>query len=447
MARYSSVRLIAGSSGLAALLMPAGVLAQMPAPDVAAQGISASDMFKLADAAVAARRLDDAEAFLRALTQDAEPDIRIEARFRLALLLDGQGRQTEAAVLLRQILDEKPEAGRVRIELARILAAMGEEGKAGAQLRAAQAGGLPEDVAQVVDRMAAALRSTRPLGGSFELTFAPDSNINRGTAARTLDTVFAPLTLSTDARERSGLGVRLAGQGYARLGMAPGITLVPRLSGDAALYRESAANDVTGSLGIGLEWQGKKDRMTPSIAASWRNYGGHALAQTVSASIDWRRPVGRRALGTASLSIAKVNFQQNDLQDGRIYSLSLGLERALSARSGIGLTVAGARQTARDKGYASSNGGLTVIGWHDIGRTTLFANAGIRRLVADARLFPFTDRRREWFAQASAGAVFRQITVAGFSPLVRASFERNRSTVSLYDYKRLTGHIGITRAF
>ena len=74
-------------------------------------------------------------------------------------------------------------------------------------------------------------------------------------------------------------------------------------------------------------------------------------------------------------------------------------------------------------------------------------NATVRRLESDARLFPFTARRKEWFLRGSVGATFRQIEVAGFSPVVRVAYERNTSTVGIYDYRRTTIDLGITRAF
>ncbi|MGG2319926.1 hypothetical protein, partial [Salmonella enterica] len=83
-----------------------------------------------------------------------------------------------------------------RLELAKVLAAMGREGAARRELRAAQAGGLPPDVARAVNQFAAALRSTRPFGGSVELGFSPSTNVNRATSSPTLNSVLGPLDLS-----------------------------------------------------------------------------------------------------------------------------------------------------------------------------------------------------------------------------------------------------------
>lgn len=422
-------------------------MASQPAEQRELPGLSAAHLFDLADQARVAGRLADAEAIYIALARDPDADVRAEARFRHGMLLADAKRYSEAAVIFRALLDEKPQAARVRLELARVLAAMGDEGRARQQLRQAQASGLPPEVAQVVDRFASALRSNRSFGGNFELAVAPDSNINRATDAKQLDTILAPLNLSDDAREQSGLGLHLSGQLFARIVLTPSLTLVPRLSGDGTLYRSSQFNDTSESALLGLEWRSGGDRLIPSIGYSWRQYGGDAYARTKTADLRWIHRLGRRSQSDIGFSFGRSRYLRNSLQDGNMFSLSASVERAISARDGIGITVQGMRQTARDRGYATASGAVTLVGWHDMGKTTLFANGTVRRLESDAQLFPFLDRRKEWYLRASLGATFRQIQVAGFSPVLRASWERNSANIAIYDYRRVSVDIGITRAF
>jgi tetratricopeptide (TPR) repeat protein len=410
--------------------------------------LSAAQLFDIADQARAAGRDPDAEAIYKALAQDPTVTVRSEARFRLGMMYADQKHYTDAALAFRAILDEQPEAARVRLELARVLTARGDEGGARAQLRQAQASGLPPEVALVVDRFQSALRSNKTFGGSFEAALAPDSNINRATDAKTLDTVIAPLTLSQDARQQSGVGAHLTGQVFAKLRLSPQVALVPRLSGDGTFYKHSEFNDLSGSALMGLEWQpGAKDRLMPSAGMTWRTYGGHPYAHTFTADMRWTHGLGRRAQLDTSFSFGSTSYLKNALQDGELYNLGVTLERALSARGGFGISLSGTRQTARDRGYATASGGLTLLAWRDMGKTTLFANTTIRRLEADAQIFPFTDRRKEWFLRAGLGGTFRQIEIAGFSPVVRVAYERNISTVGIYDYHRVNVDFGITRAF
>jgi tetratricopeptide (TPR) repeat protein len=414
----------------------------------ALSGLTAAQLFDIADQALAAGRNEDAEAIYKAVSADPKIEVRSEARFRLGMMYADQKRLTDAAVTFRALLDEQPNASRVRLELARVLAAMGNEGQARQQIRQAQAGGLPPDVAQVVDRFAAALRSNRTFGGSFEAAFAPDSNINRATDAKTLDTVIAPLTLSDDARAQSGIGAHLTGQVYARLRLGDQLNLVPRLSGDGTFYKSSQFNDLSGSALLGLEWQvAPGDRLTPSAGFTWRTYGGAPYARTINADLRWTHRTGRRSQLDTSLSYGNSSYSRNALQDGNLYNLGVTLERALTARTGIAVSATAMRQTAQDRGYSTASGGLSLVGWRDLGKTTLFANVTARRLESDAAVALFGARRKEWYLRSGLGATFRQIQVAGFSPVARVAYERNFSTVGLYDYRRVNVDFGITRAF
>lgn len=431
----------------AALAIASSAPLQGSQPQQQTGALSAADVFVLADRARAEGRVDDAIALYDALTQDENAEVRAEARFRKGMMLAELKRYREAAVAFRSLLDEKPDAARVRLELAWILAALGDEGEARRELRQAQAAGLPAEVASTVGQFDQALRSRKRVGGTVEVALAPDSNVNRATQARTLDTIIAPLTLSQDARQQSGLGVHLAAQAYAKLGIARGLSISPRASSLATIYRKSAFNDVSSTALLGVEWQGSRDRLTPSIGRTWRWYGGKLHVRSDVASLNWLHVLGRRSQLVVTGSASRADYQCNDLQDGAIYDLSVSVERALSSRTGLSVSLSGSRQTARDPGYATASGGTNVLGWHEIGRTTVFASVGLRRTESDAALFLFGDRRREWLLNARAGATFRNLTIGSLAPYIRVSFEENRSSLQLYDYRRVATEFGLTRAF
>lgn len=411
------------------------------------ENLSATDVFAMAEAARASGQVEDALTLYEGLSRDPDIEIRTEARFRKGMLLSQLGRNADAAVAFRAIIDEKPDAARVRLELARVLALLGDEAGARRALRQAQAAGLPPDVVAVVNQFAAALRSNRRAGGSFEIGFAPDSNINRATSARTLDTVIAPLTLSEDARAQSGVGLQGAGQVYVRVPLTDRLSLVPRTSGRGQFYRDDEFDDMSASALVGLEWSLGSDRLTPSAGRTWRWYGGALYAKTDTVALNWLHPIGQRAQLRVAGSAAYASYKRNPLQSGGLFDLSVAGEYALSQRSGFGASIGITRHDARDPGYATTAGALEAYAWRDAGRATLFVNAGVRRTVGDARLFLFPERRKDWFLQLSAGATLRWLTIEGFAPVIRVGVERNASTVGLYDYNRIATEIGITRAF
>src|SRR6476661_1410064 len=104
--------------------------------------LTPAQMFKLAELAENHADLRTAYAVYAALEHNPDPDIRAEARFRHAKQLLGQGENKDAALLLRAVVDEKPDATPARLELARALQLLGETDEALRELRAAEASGL-----------------------------------------------------------------------------------------------------------------------------------------------------------------------------------------------------------------------------------------------------------------------------------------------------------------
>jgi tetratricopeptide (TPR) repeat protein len=442
---------------VSALIVAAALLQAAPAPLQSAPlpdadgrvtaDLSAGQVLALATSRAEAGDLAAAVTLFSALARDPDIDIRSEARFRHGRLLEAQRRFADAAVLYRAILDELPGAQRVRLQLAQALLQAGDEGGARRALRQAQAGGLPPDVTRIVAQFQSALRAVKPIGGSLELALAPNNNINRATRSNTLDTVIAPFVLSDDARAQSGVGVKLAGQGYVRLALSDRLRWTLRASGQGYFYRQSQFADLIGQMETGLEYTAGRSRLQPSIGRSQRWFGGRPFVFTDTASLNWLRALGRRSQLDVGISVGQADFRQNDLQDGTSLDLAVGFEHAFSPRSGGRLSVVGQRQGARDPGYATAGGGMNLLHWREMGRTTAFVSAGLSYLEGDARIALFPRRRLEWLARGTVGATFRQLSVAGFAPVVRVSHERNISTIALFDFARTGVDIGITRAF
>ncbi len=424
--------------------------AEQAQPQAAPQAIklTPAQLFSVADQARDVGDFQSAEAAYRALTSHPDLELRTEARFRLGQMLASQKKFAEAAVLYRAILDEKPNAQGVRLELAAVLAYMGKEASARREIRQVKAtGGLPIEVAQLVDQFSTSLRALRPYGASIELALAPSTNINRATSATTLDTVIAPFELSDDARAQSGIGLKLGGQVYGRAAISPGLKLIARGSAQSSLYRADQFNDVVFAGEVGLDTNVGKVRLQPKAGRSWRYFGNKLYATTNTLNVNGTRALGKSGQLEIDGSIGFTSYRQNRLQDGKILAFSAGYERAFSARAGGGLTVNVQRQIARDPGYGNWSGGVSLLAWREIYGSTIFVTAQGSRLVSDARLALFPEKRKDWLGRANVGINVRKIQIAGFSPVVRFSYEYNASTVGLYDFKRFGTEVGITRAF
>ncbi len=373
--------------------------------------------------------------------------MRAEARSRLARLLADQGKLAEAAAELRQLVDEDPRAGAVRIGLAQLLDRMGDIDGARRQLRAAQASGLPRELGIYGERYANSLRSRAPYGSSVEMALAPDNNINRATRSETLSTVIGDFEIDPGSKARSGLGIAVAGAAFARFSISDDVAWVTRLQANTDRFRDTAFNRLNFSLSTGAEWSPGKARVAIDAAVGRSTFGGKPHQSFRQASVRAYRPFGSRTAATANVSAAKIDNRLNDLQDGRSLSAGVAIDRAVSPEAGVQLSLSLSKFTARDPGYSTRSGEVGLGGWLDVGRWTFTAGLAHGKLNADKRLFLFPARRQDDYNKGTVGIEARQIQLLGFSPFARFTIERNKSSVQIWDFSRRRFELGAKRAF
>ena len=410
--------------------------------------LTPAQLFDFAEQAKAQGDYVTAESAYRALATNPDIEIRTEARFRLAMMLADQlHRYSDAAIEFRKILDEKPKAARVRLELARMDALLGRPGAAARELRAAQASGLPPEVQQVVRFYSSALEAQKPFGYSFGVAIAPDTNINRATRSDTLGTIIGDFTLDNNAKAQSGIGLAVQGQGYFRRTIDPHTRLLVQVSGQGNLYRQSQFNDMIVAVQAGPERTSGSDRFNFNAAAAWRWYGGAPFSRTFGSSGSWRHPLGKRAQLRLGGGVARENNLRNDLQDGTSYTATIDYDRAFTPTFGGGIQLSAARTTARDPGYSTASGNTGFYLFREFGAVTGVINLGYGRLEADQRLFLYPRRRIEDRFSVGLAMTLRSLRLGQFAPLAKLRYDRNNSTIEIYEYSRFSGELGITAAF
>jgi hypothetical protein len=404
-------------------------------------------MFKLA--AQLERQGDSkrASALLTLLANDPNPDVRNEARYRLALLLEAGGRNQDAALLLRQILDAKPDAASTRLKLATLLQKLGDNGAALRELRALRTIDIPPTVARFVDRLSASLQASKPLGFQVEFALAPDTNINRATRSDTLGTVLGDFTLDDESKAKSGIGAAVRGMAQARKRLTDGLSIVARASGDASLYRDKEFNDISLDLSVGPEFKLGKTRFSVEAGAVQQWYGMRPYQRGGRIAGSATRPVGPTSQVRIDAGFRTVNNRLNNLQDGYGLSARIRYERALSPTTLISTSIGVDRFKATDDAYSTRYLGGSVTAYREIGRMTVSAGVEFGILKADERLLLLPEAREDRLIRLQLGSVFRQLTVGGFAPMTRFVVERNKSRVEYYDYTRRRMEFGVVRAF
>ena len=431
---------------------PAPTPAPAPAP---ARGDAANSirltpaqLFDFAEASIRSGDFETAEQAYRALISNPDLEIRTEARFRLGLMLaDGLRRYADAAVLFRRILDDKPGAQRVRIELARMQLLLGNLRSAEREFRAASAGGLPPEVEQIVRFYAQSLSATKPFGFNFEVALAPDSNINRATNTDTVGTIIGDFSLSDDAQANSGVGLSLRGQAFVRTKIDKHADLLVRASVNGDFYRANEFDDYATVLQIGPTYNSGRDRLTFAALVGWRWFGREPFSFTYGGNAQWEHPLGKRAQLRVNGALTHREDRFNNSRSADNVVLSVGVDRAISQRFGVGARVFAQRDAANDPGFSTVTAGVNTLAFREFGRTTAVLNLGYSRLEADERLTLFPERRVDNRYSASLAGTFRALKVGRFAPLLRVNYERNQSSVGINDFTRIAGEVGLTAAF
>ena len=429
-------------------------LAAQPATAVQAQCDGAADcvtatpeqMFALADTLFEQGDKAGAAEILEVLTQDKHPELRAEARFRLAAVREQLGDLAGAAAALRDLLAERPEANRARLELARILESMGETRSARSELDQARAIGLPPEVEANVRRFASRLASPRKRGLTLELTAGPDSNINRATTSAFIDTIIAPFELDADARRQPGFGTTGVARFHSTDDIGP-VALLTRANGLANLYDKSRFNDVQLSADTGPQLQLGKLSLRPSGIIERRWFGGDLYATGWGGDIALLAPLSGRSQVELRVSRVKQDIRPNRGQDGWRTAFDIAFTRVLGPRTTAQVALRHGRLDARFEPESVRLWGGSLLLAYQGKSMTLFGEAAIAKSRGEAPLFLFGERRRDTRIDLSGGAIFTKAKLGGFLPVVRISHTDSKADIVLWDYKRTRLDVGLTRSF
>src|SRR5687768_12143633 len=358
-------------ASLYAFSCSASAEATLAAPQPRSIKANARQMLGLAEQLIHRGDQAQAEQILELLSGDPSADVRNEARYRQAMLLEARGDDRGAAVLLRRILDDRPGAAPVRLKLATMLQKMGDETSALRELRALRTSELPPNVARFVDRMSASLQATKPLGFQVEIALAPDSNINRATRSDTLGTVLGEFTLDQGSKARSGVGAAVRGLATVRHGLSDHLRLVARASGEANIYRHKRFNAIALELAGGPEWRLGRTRFSAEAGFGQQWYGMKAYQRSLRIAASVTQPIDSVSQFRVDAGSRWSDNRANDLQDGRGLSLKARYERALSPSLLIAASVGAERFKAKDDAYSTRSWNAGLAAYQEYGRMTL----------------------------------------------------------------------------
>ena len=410
--------------------------------------LSITQVFDLADRAAARGNTDQAIDILKVATQDRNADYRAEARVRIARLLAWKGDLRGAIYWYRQLLDEQPEAAAVRIELARALLSLGEEGAAAAELRRAEAVGLPREVSRAIRNASDMLWSNRPFGADLSLGLAPDTNINSATSSDTVTIFGLPFQLSDDGKANSGVGITFSADVVARQRIGETSRLIIQAVATGRIYRDNRFNDISYSISVGPELRiSPSVRLRPAAIIGRRIYGTDRLYSFHGLSGIGQVAVDAKSQVTIGGNWTDFHYDaERSGQSGPAYVGNVAYDRALSGRFSArgGLTLG--RTRARDAQFSTKSVSSDLTLSRDMGHWTLWTRGSFTRLWGDADYAFLATRRNDRVIETEGGLIFRRISLFGLSPQARLAYTSATSPIFFFRYRRLRSELSLTKS-
>lgn len=384
-----------------------------------------------------------------ALALEQDPS-STEALFLMAEINALQKKFAEAIPYYRKIIVDHPDIVRVRLDLARALFETGDDDAAEYNFHLALAeGNLPSTVIDNVERYLAIIRSRRHFVYSVNVGIAPDSNLNKATAADHVTLFGLPFALSPQARQQSGIGVTGTVAGEYRADLTPDT----RWRSGALLYglkypNASEFDDSQARGSMGPQWFFKDGDISVLGVAQKRWYGEKAYSTGVGGRLEGQHWLTRQFLYSTYFEGLSSSYDTQPFLNGYYLDqgnfLSYYLTPSSFVRATLGL------------GYQKAESDVFSNWYYKVGLAYQREFAyGITANVAPQvqwtsyqetdPLFGVRRQDRQIFVQVSLYK--RDFTIFGFAPVVSYSYTTNQSNQSLFKFDRNQFQLGFTRQF
>ncbi|MDE0206693.1 MAG: surface lipoprotein assembly modifier [Candidatus Tectomicrobia bacterium] len=365
----------------------------------------------------------------------------------------------QAIAIFREILVNRPDLVRVRLELARAFFLKGRDGLARRHFTQVLAGGVPPPVAANVYGFLNVMRARKRWTGYFGAAVAPDSNLN---AASDTETIYIdvfggrlPFQRQGDFGAKSGLGLSVWGGGEYQLRDPLSERLRLRVGADA-VQREYSGGDFDQLLlaaHAGPRWLTGPRTEISLLGVAQRQWLGSRPYQDETGmrlEIDHRLGLAVWARGTAS--VRERDHKQLDFLDGPLTDFTLNLAWAVAPVLRVQFSLGYERDHAESVHYRNLSRWVRVgtslalplgftLGTSAQMRRTYYEGNGCVHQVLGCR--QRLDRTRTF----SVSVLNRGFTLLRFSPQLALIHEARVTNAQALDYDRNRAELRFVRQF
>ena len=420
-------------------------------PSVQQFNLKAEELLPFVEQLIAGGRLEEARQILEQV-RGKTPD-PVQEQFLLAQIAGQEKRYHDAIEIYRDILSRHPKLTRVRLELARALFLVEDDGAARHHFELVLGEDLPAGVEENINRFLYEIRIRKRWQVRAYLGVAPDSNI---TAATDQDTVYIyglPFDLSEDAQETSGLGF-IASAGFDYFWpLGDKVRLKSGMDIHHTQYSKSQFNDTFLSGSIGPRFVFRNTALTPQFLGYYRWYGGKDYNYAYGGQILAEHVLSRRWRLDGTLSWQQLEYDRDPRRNGHLASFTTRVSYSLTSSSILQFLIGGIWEETRAEDLDNLSVRLGAGFYQDFGRgVTLYIKPELLLRYYDAVESGFVvetggEDRKDTRYSVLVDLTKRDWSVWGFAPVFGYSYTRNSSNVSFYSYDRHRFQLGLTRTF
>ena len=362
------------------------------------------------------------------------------------LLLDG------ATAAFRDILIDRPDLVRVRLELARVFFLKGDDDLAREHFERVLAGRPHPVVVANVQRFLVQIRARRRWIFRSGASIAPDSNLGATSEDDVIYIFDLPFQRDIDTDARSGIGAILWGGAEYQRPLGDRLRL---RAGADLVQREYAGSDfdrTAASVHLGPRFLINPVTEASVLATASREWSaGRPTIRTAGSRLEVRRRLNRRLTGEVHASRLDRDYRTSDHLDGPLTAFSLGGSWVVSPTVQLDAGLGYSRERTEAESWRNSTrrvrAGVSVALPYGF---TVGGSGEYRRTHYEGRWFPFVpdgSGRKDRTRILRLSLFNRAFTVFGFSPQLVLVHEQRKTNAQLYDYKRTRGELRLQRLF
>ena len=313
-----------------------------------------------AKALLEAGNLDEAEAVYKTLRQNVSGELKFEPTFQLAQIRLRQGRFRQAVSLFLEILNQRPDLPRVRLDLALAYFLDKNYEDAALQFELVKGSELPPEVLAKVEGFLDAIRRQKNWTVDFSLGLAPDSNINQASGGKEECIDLQGLILCRPLPQKaSGVGANLNAtlNYFWRFSQDWGLKATLGGYGLAYEQNENEYNDYSfyAALGPRYLWESGEASLQPTLRKRW--LANREYSQEYGLRYDLTKNLGRLIL-ESGLGYGETRYAEDyidDLLRGTSWNFRLWPRYILNDRTFVQAGLDYLLENAKEQAYANDN--------------------------------------------------------------------------------------------